>query len=78
MMKKTLTEQQVSKKGDITTSTHSNPAHNSTAHREAIHRDTHRAVTREVNQVNQDSTESANREGNHDVNQIVTGGDIQT
>ena len=64
-------------KGEITTSTQSNPTHNSTAHREAIQRDTHREVDREVNVVNQDSTEAANRERNHEVDRRVTEADFQ-
>jgi len=64
-------------KGEITTSTQSNPTHNSTAHGEAIHRDTHREVDREVNVVNQDSTEAAIRERNHEVHRKVTEADFQ-
>jgi len=64
-------------KGQITTSTQSNPTHNSTAHREAIHRDTLREVNREVNLVNQDSTEAANRERNHEVDRRVTEANFQ-
>jgi hypothetical protein len=48
-------------KGEITTSTQSNPTYNSKAHREAIYHDTY-------HEVDQDSAEAAYRERNHEVN----------
>jgi len=50
-------------------------------HLVAVYRDTHREVYREVDrqvyQVNQDSTESANQERTHEVDRMVTEADFQ-
>jgi len=51
------------------------------AHREAVYPDTHREVNREVYwqvcQVDQDSTEAANRKRNHKFQQMVTEVDFE-
>jgi hypothetical protein len=64
-------------KGEITTSTQSNPTNNSKAHWEEIYQDTYREVEREVYLVDQDSTEVAYRQRNHEVDRRVTEADFQ-
>jgi len=76
-------------KREIAVSTRSSPTDKSIAHLEAAYRDTHRQVNQEVDrqvcrdthrqvyEVDQDSTDVACQEHNHEVDQMVTEADFQ-
>jgi hypothetical protein len=73
MMMKSWTEQQIFKEGDRCAN-RIRSYRQVKAHQEAVYRDTHREVNREVDQ---DRTEGAYRECNHEVARMVTEADFE-
>jgi len=63
-------------KGEITTSTLSNPTDNSTAHREEIYRESTEKSTGKSTKSTK-TAEAAYRERNHEVDRMVTEADFQ-
>jgi hypothetical protein len=80
-MEKSSTEQQIFKKREIAVSDQPSPNDKPQAHRKVVYSDTHRELYREVNQqvyqVDQDSTEVAYQNRNHEVDQMVTEADFK-
>jgi hypothetical protein len=76
MMEPSSTEQQIFQTREIAVSDQPSHTDKPKAHREAVYPDRHQEVNPEVDlhvcQVEQDSTEAANRKRNHEVNRMVT------